>query len=210
MAPPSYRDRRRPDPTAVAQVDVKRRILVVCEGTVTEPAYFNGLVRWQRNPRVKVVSLGLGFDPKSLVAEAHRRVGGGKPKSADPDDAPFDEAWAVFDRDQHTTFDAAIALAERLGVRVATSAPCFELWLYLHFFEAPGGTAECKELGAKLSKPAALPGYDKAPDFAKLAPRVPAACKRARHLRSQKHRDGEPTRSSPHTDIDLLVDELTK
>lgn len=210
MAPPAYRNRRRPDPRTLAQIDVKRRILVVCEGVVTEPQYFNGLVRSQRNPRVKVVSLGLGFDPKTLVERAHERAGGGGRRSTDPDDAPFDEAWAVFDRDQHTTFDAAIALAQKLGVRVATSAPCFELWLYLHFFEPPGGTADCKTLGAKLSKPEALPGYDKSPDFNKLAPLVPDAVRRARRMRDQRQREGGPARSSPHTDVDLLVDELMK
>lgn len=210
MAPPAFRNRRRLDPRTLAQIDVKRRILVVCEGVVTEPRYFNGLVRSQRNPRVKVVALGLGFDPKSVVEEAHSRAVGGARRSADPDDAPFDEAWAVFDRDQHTTFDSALTLAQKLGVRVATSAPCFELWLYLHFFDPPGGTDDCKTLGAKLSRSEALPGYDKSPDFTKLAPLVPAAMRRARRMRDQRLRDGGPARSSPHTDVDLLVDELMK
>jgi hypothetical protein len=210
MAPRSFRDRERLDPRAVAQVDVKRRILVVCEGSVTEPAYFNGLVRSLRNPRVKVVSVGLGRDPKAVVIDAHRRLGEGRHKAADPDDALFDEAWAVFDRDDHSTFDEALVLAERRVVRVATSAPCFELWLYLHFFEPPGGTVGCAELGAKLSGPGALPGYDKSPDFNALEAKVRPACARAGRLRAQKQRDGAPTRSSPHTDVDLLVAELMR
>ena len=43
-----------------------------------------------------------------------------------------DQVWAVFDRDEHPNYDAAIRLCEQHKVGVARSNPCFELWLILH------------------------------------------------------------------------------
>ncbi len=60
--------------------------------------------------------------------------------------------WAVFDRDAHPDFDAAIALCEAHGVGVARSNPCFELWLILHRedYDRPGNSREMKAEFAAL------------------------------------------------------------
>ena len=43
-----------------------------------------------------------------------------------------DEVWAVFDRDEHPHFDAAVELCKAHHIGVGRSNPCFELWLILH------------------------------------------------------------------------------
>jgi hypothetical protein len=50
----------------------------------------------------------------------------------------FDQVYCVFDRDRHTTFDAAVQRTKDLSAAgkpllAITSTPCFEVWLLLHF-----------------------------------------------------------------------------
>ena len=50
----------------------------------------------------------------------------------------FDKVYCVFDRDKHTTFDAALRRIKDLSADgkpfvAITSTPCFEFWLLLHF-----------------------------------------------------------------------------
>lgn len=41
--------------------------------------------------------------------------------------------WCVFDKDDFTDFDFAIALGEKYGIKVAYSNQAVELWIILHF-----------------------------------------------------------------------------
>ena len=145
-----------------------RRILVLCGGTRTERHYFSELTKARRNPTVQVTVLGKGIAPDQLVRHA-KRVGG-----------DHDELWCVVDTDE---FDIAKAarLADELGVRLAVSNPCFELWLLLHFDDHRGATRSYKELRPKLIKH--VPGYDKARiDFGQFDPGVTDAVERAEKL----------------------------
>jgi hypothetical protein len=45
--------------------------------------------------------------------------------------------WIVFDRDKVKDFDEIIQTAEKSGVGVGWSNPCFEIWLYAYFGEMP-------------------------------------------------------------------------
>ena len=45
--------------------------------------------------------------------------------------------WIVFDRDQVQNFDGIIEKAERKGIHVGWSNPCFEIWLYAYFGKMP-------------------------------------------------------------------------
>ena len=45
--------------------------------------------------------------------------------------------WIVFDRDQVQGFDEIIAKAEREGIQVGWTNPCFEIWMYAYFGSMP-------------------------------------------------------------------------
>ena len=45
--------------------------------------------------------------------------------------------WIVFDRDQVRDFNEIIWTAEKNGVHVGWSNPCFEIWMYAYFGEMP-------------------------------------------------------------------------
>lgn len=45
--------------------------------------------------------------------------------------------WIVFDRDQVKDFDRIVQMAEKSGVGVGWSNPCFEIWMYAYLGEMP-------------------------------------------------------------------------
>lgn len=121
--------------------DVRRKIVIVCEGRETETGYFKGIRQSQGIPKELVpVRHANATDPLSIVTRAVEvrqtfRAGGLW--------TPDDEAWAVFDGDEHMrdrreSWNAALQLAVRKGIRLAISNPCFELWYLLHYQEQNG------------------------------------------------------------------------
>ena len=137
-------------------------ILIVCEGEKTEPNYFTELKKAFRLSNANVRICGRGSDPLSVVnfaIETFRR------------EPEFDCVYCVFDRDRHTTYDAALDRVRRTRLRKESkifaipSIPCFEFWLLLHFiyttrpFDAPPGDSICSKVIEELKK--YLPAYKK-------------------------------------------------
>ncbi|NEA43107.1 RloB family protein [Streptomyces sp. SID11385] len=126
-----------------------RKFLIVTEGTRTEPQYFENfaaLLNAKAVQVVKVKPVGIGRDPAAVVREAERR------RRAERNGGdPFDEVWCVVDVDRHETLPRACKEARDLGIDVAISAPCFEIWLLWHFEHRTGWIdgAELKKLLGK-------------------------------------------------------------
>ena len=68
--------------------------------------------------------------PKALVDRAKGHVRSNRPTKRRA--ADYDEIWCVFDIDEHPNVPQAVEEARQVGVEVAVSNPCFELWLVLH------------------------------------------------------------------------------
>ncbi len=105
--------------------EVIQRFLIICEGTKTEPHYFQSF----RVPSVVIVDVqGFGFSPLQLVDEAIRLR-----REAASDE--YDQVWCVFDRDEWPVdnFNGALSSARQREVKVAWSNEAFELWYLLHF-----------------------------------------------------------------------------
>jgi len=198
-----------------------KAILIVTEGELTEPTYFEVLRRKLSLPTVEVAILPKGCgDPKRLaeyaVEEARKRrevFKSGKLGNAKA--AKFDELWIVFDTDipvEHRRYADGVAFAESKGVKLAHSTPCFEYWLLLHktYTTAPmpkcadviprltAAIGEKYEKDANASKALIPPLVD---DFA-LA-RVNAAKVRQHHSSA-----GTIAPANPSTEVDQLVDAL--
>ncbi|RJQ71502.1 RloB domain-containing protein [Pseudonocardiaceae bacterium YIM PH 21723] len=125
----------------------RRRILIVTEGTVTEPSYFRRLATHLRETGVLVRGadvIGVGMDPLRIVQRAEQEAG----DSVGRRDG-FDSVWCVFDVDAHRRLHKAVAEAGRLGYRLAISNPCIEIWLLWHY-------ADCVEPMTARSLQAAL------------------------------------------------------
>lgn len=188
-----------------------QRYLIVCEGTKTEPHYFRDLLDdLGIRPQLVRVAPNDGVSPDRVVAHALVLY----EEDAVAGDA-FDTVYCVFDRDRHTTFDAAVQRSQDLNAAgkpfvAITSTPCFEVWLLLHFgysdqpFHAAGKKSVGDQVVSTLKTKPGFAKYNKGQRgiYSKLKDRLADALTHAERLR----RHGAATGSiNPATNADELV-----
>ena len=189
--------------------DPKRRILVVCEGQVTEREYILKFRQAVRNQRVHVEVAREHGVPLTVVKEAQRLrdEAAGEAKSQGDQNLRYDEVWAVYDTDDHPNLKAARQHAERQDIKLAISNPCFELWALLHFQDQRASIHRDK---ARAKLQAHMPDYDKSLTFAPLSPKEAAyaeAVHRAMALDAAAEEHGSPGRN-PTTRVYLLTESI--
>ena len=182
------------------------RILIVSEGSKTEPQYLEEIrAAYQlHSANVAVQPSQLGTAPLQVVGYARQLFEAGdlhkgiRPRS-------FDEIYAVFDRDDHDSYFNALGVVKSLDGRLRNdekqpvrfmaiaSIPSFELWLLLHYedIQAPRHRDEVMQ---RLKQK--IPGYEKGSGgvFAAIRDRQEVAIQRAQALASKfsAHTDPEP------------------
>ncbi|MDR1967866.1 MAG: RloB family protein [Burkholderiaceae bacterium] len=124
------------------------RILIVSEGSKTEPNYFTEIRAWHKlhTANVAVRPSELGTTPIQVVQYAQHLFQNGDPHPHRRiQKRAFEQVFAVFDRDDHDSYVDALRLAESLDgklrndakqpvrFRAIASVPSFELWLLLHY-----------------------------------------------------------------------------
>jgi hypothetical protein len=204
----AYRNRKRSVARREPSREPGRRILLVCEGAVTERQYFEAFQRWCKNPRVDIDFEGPAGVPLTLVSRAKdlRDEANHKAARASDDFLRYDEVWCVFDVDEHPYVPEARAQATAAGLRLAMSNPCIELWLLLHFTDNPG-MQDRKEIQARLR--AHMPGVrDKHVDFEKLAAGCDDAYRRAERLARDARDRGDNVTGNPSTEVYLLTESI--
>ncbi len=126
---------------AASGVNAGDAFLVVTEGTVTEPVYFELLRTDLQLAAVRIrIEPGKHSDPRHVietaageVKEQARRARKGLLGNTEP--AKFDHVWAVIDTDvavRNGFWNEVETLARTRKVKLAHSTPCFEYWLLLH------------------------------------------------------------------------------
>lgn len=191
-----------------------KRHLIVCEGTKTEPHYFRDLLDdLGIRPQMVRIAPNDGVSPDRVVAHALALY----EEDAVAGDA-YDTVYCVFDRDKHTTFDAAVQRIKDLTAAkqpfvAITSTPCFEVWLLLHFgyadqpFHAAGRKSVGDQVVSALKTKPGFAKYGKGQKgvYAQLKGKLTDAVVNADRLR--KH--GLATGSvNPATDVDVLIKAL--
>ena len=151
---------------------------------------------------------GRGSDPLNVVdfaIETFRR------------EQEFDRVYCVFDRDRHTTYNAALDKVRRtrLGkgskIFAIPSVPCFEFWLLLHFtyttrpFDAPAGDSICSEVIEELKKHLSLYQKGQHDVFYKIQDKLDNAITNARRV-EQFHKTSGTV--NPSTLVHSLVEYL--
>lgn len=189
----SYRDRK------VETRNLRRRILIVCEGATTEPNYFNG---FRANTNIYELDIrGIGYNTASLVRNAVLLKG--------KDD--YDQVWCVFDRDSFPAqdFNAAFEIARHNDIEIAYSNEAFELWYLLHFHYYDAAIPR-REYRVKLTE---LLGhkYEKNSEtiYDELLSRQAAAIRNAEKLYSS-YTSCQPERDNPSTTVHRLVKALNE
>lgn len=179
-----------------------RLYLLVSEGTVTEPSYFDGMVQHERIHGVSVRTYGAGADPFGVVDYAIRLMAENRKQVRAGRAAKFDEVWVLFDVDEIKAgrIAAAKAKAKANGIKVAVSNPCFEVWLLLHHSDH-NASITTTQVQRKLLK--IDPRYDKRVDYRQFAEYREAATTRAEAL--DRSHDREKTDGNPSTGVWQLV-----
>ena len=190
------------------------RLLIVSEGSKTEPNYFREIRTAYRlhTANVEVQPSEMGTSPLQVVQYAkelfekgdrHRQI---QPRA-------FEQVYAVFDRDDHATYFQALELAKSLDGKLRNdikqpmrfqaiaSVPSFELWLLLHY-EDIRAPIHRVELMQRLKQH--LPHYEKGAGgaFALTRSRLTDATQRAQALANRFNARTDP---EPYTAIAELV-----
>jgi len=123
------------------------RILIVSEGSKTEPNYLREIMRCYRVPSATycILPSQYGTSPKQVVEFARDIFLYGDPRQRIKPRS-FERIYALFDRDEHKSYHDALKLSEnfihtplindmdeKVLFRAIASVPNFELWLLSHY-----------------------------------------------------------------------------
>ena len=116
---------------------ITQKILIACEGSKTEPIYFNSIRNELRSSTLEIIVLDNQgkTDPGNIIEiliEKRQQMKNEKRWTTN------DAAWAVFDGDEHIeksrkSWETAINRANSQKINLAITNPCFELWYLIHF-----------------------------------------------------------------------------
>ena len=190
------------------------RILIVSEGSKTEPQYFKEIRAAYRlqTANVEVQPSELGTQPIQVVEYARELFAHGNPhRKIRPQ--VYEQVYAVFDRDDHPSYFEALELANSLDGKLrndvkqpvrfyaVASVPCFELWLLLHYEEIQHSLHR-DDVISRLKQ--YIPGYTKGEsgNFEITRKFLDGAQARAQKLAIQGHAFDD---TKPYTDIGKLV-----
>lgn len=185
--------------------DARLRVLIVCEGIVTEKEYFEAFRRRIR-AAINVIVDDNGGTPKTLVERAvsEKRKAAERAHRDGDSGSAYDEIWCVFDIDEHPFVQDARVQAAAHKIKLAITNPCFELWFLLHFRDQTA-YIDRQELQSVCRE--FIPGYRKSAPAHVLDPRYDSAVERAARLEARNKRDGEPDRN-PSTNVHVLLERL--
>lgn len=95
----------------------------------TEKNYFEGLKKSLKEEYGDKIAINVNKENTDKLVESALNI--------NPYDVHSRERWIVFDRDEVQNFDTIIDEAERNGIRVGWSNPCFEIWLHAYYGKMP-------------------------------------------------------------------------
>lgn len=197
-----FRDIRR----GKGKIEPRPRILIVCEGSKTEPLYFKDLMNRHRNKLVDLEIIPAGGTPKTIVEKAvalkKREAARAKRDSV----LPYDEVWCVFDIDEHPFVEEAKEQAKANKISVAISNPSFELWVLLHyqmqtaFLSRQDALKRCCQL---------IPEYAKGtPPVTALREKYDDAVRNCKSLDKWQAEQGRSPFSNPSTGVYILTERI--
>ncbi len=184
--------------------------LIVTDTEATERCFFNGLHQsLPEDVKNRLVIKVVETKTKAMVDKCLELTAY---------EAQYRIPWIVFDRDQVQGFDEIIAEAQRKGIEVGWSNPCFEIWMYAYFGSMPAiqdSWTCCTEFGRIYEKKIGQK-YSKADEkmYGKLymAGDEEKAIQIAQQKLEQCEREGKkkPSEMCPCTTVHKLVGEIKR
>jgi hypothetical protein len=213
-------ERQAAEAAAASGVSAGDTFLIVTEGTVTEPIYFELFLETLELSRAVIVVIpGKASHPRHVINTARDvakrqiyRAEKGQLGVREP--ASFDHVWAVIDTDvavREGIWNEVTQLATSRDVKLAHSTPCFEYWMLLHIVACTTRRDLYDGTAAKHAFKEALGmDYSTNEDTARAAittfiDQWPKAVESAEYVR-QYHLDaGTQPPANPSTEVDLLA-----
>ena len=198
----------------VPSIEPRACVLLVCEGSKTEPLYFRSLQRKLKLKPVEIEIVGQGAAPITVVQRAVALLKARKHEvRRGREDFDYDHVWCIIDveqRHKNPSLLPALNQARGNGINVALSNPCFEYWFILHFADCGKPLGDQDRVLRELKK--RLPNYSKAQDvFETLWFRADDAILRAKAMKDSHDRAGKPRiERDPSTDVYAVVELLRK
>lgn len=188
----------------------REHILIVCEGSKTEPGYFKMLKQKLRmtNVVVEVCGKECGSAPISVIKYAKSKrdnVG------LSPIRAEFEAVWCVIDVEAphpHKSLAQALDMARENDFDVALSNPCFEFWYLLHFRKTSRLMHSCDKVVRLLRKE--YGAYKKNdPSIAEaLYPKTDSAIKHSKEILKERCLNGKIQDCNSSTNVHIIVEYL--
>lgn len=188
----------------------KRVILVSYEGNnKTERYYFDSFKGIDKNYTIKTVP-GNETDPVSLVKQTINKV-----KELRLDLSKDDKAYCIFDTDidlkKNVQIRKAIELGKLNNICIITSSPCIEFWFLIHYeyttkyLTNNDAIKRLKEYYSDYSKNCNM--------YSILYSKLNTAIENAKKLEKfhlSNNISIQTVEANPHTDVYLIVEELSK
>lgn len=121
--------------------------LIVTDTEGTERVYFNGLRDSIQNKIKEKLVLKVIETQNINMLKSVEKIRSEYPQYVEP--------WLVFDKDENLNFDKLIKEAKELGINVAWSNPCIEIWFSAYFGQMPNNSDSkkcCSEFSLKFKK----------------------------------------------------------
>lgn len=190
-----------------AKREPQTRILIVTEGSKTEPSYFMNLAKELNLKSVNVRHKDSA--PISVVRETERIL---------TIDANYKFVYCVFDHDNHPDYMRAVEYVLNMATSIKhknkkimaiTSVPCFEFWYMLHIRESDSPYSSAAELIKDLKKQDLSGTYNKANSdqfFEYYSEKRGEAAKSAERILKDAKKTGKPEyRENPSTRVHIVV-----
>lgn len=193
--------------------------LIVTEGTVTEPVYFQLLRSDLELSTVKVkIVPGRASDPRHVIDSAAAEVEtlgerARKGQLANNELEEYDHVWAVVDTDvavRKEFWNDVVQLAQAREVNLAHSTPCIEFWFLLHFgkttrADLTDGTRAKRAVEEALGESYSTNQATARSAIPKFLPNWPDAVIHAEEVRIHHESGRTPSPANPSTEVDRLV-----
>lgn len=184
--------------------ELRKKFVLVCEGSETEPIYFRNYRTELRNNNIEVIILPTKYnDPKGLVKFCEKQI------RCSLFLKKWDVIWCVFDWDNNRLKEIEAAYRDAKNVKVCLSNPSYELWYLLHY-EYVCSKLTNAELNEKLKS--WIPKYSKSENyFEKLKSKRENAISNAKKLNAYHEKKGTDLKSidsNPSTQVFKIVEEL--
>ena len=190
----------------------RKSILIVCEGSKTEPIYFNSLRSALRLAMVEVQIVGQGAAPITVVDRAiELRAQRKHVAKKSLTKAAYDVVYCVIDVEapKAESLSRGLNKARDNKLEVILSNPCFEYWYILHFKKTGAPFNTSQEVKSTLRQEHPAYRENDTTIFGVVYPRTSDAIKNSKEVLKERHRDTEDLSDcNPSTHVHRIVEYL--